>query len=132
MECIHHPDNCLRTEDDDEDNDFPFPSLHLNESESEAVDSFLDQVDDEDPFPLSFQDDAIINAPRTVTCKVCFTMNKFGEPCLRCLQNEEYAQSLLCDQKFEKANTETDSIVDLDQIRAQRVAYHTRETRYCY
>ena len=127
---------CLRTEDDDEDNDFPSPSLHLNESESEAVDSFLDHVDDEDPFPSFFEDDAIINAPRTVTCEVCFTTNKFGEPCLRCLQNEEYAQSLLCDQKFDKANTEpeveiveSDSIVDLDQIRAQRVAYLTRETQ---
>ena len=57
-----------------------------------------------------------------------------GQPCLRCLQNEEYTQSLLADQKFDEVSTgpeavESDRVVDLDHIRAQRVAYLTGATQ---
>lgn len=128
---------CLRTEVD-EDNDMPSPSLHLDESGSGTVDSFLDQVTVEVPFPSLFEDDVInYEPPNTVvrvTCEVCFTTHELGQPCLRCLQNEEHAQSLLADQKFDEVSTgpeavESDRVVDLVQIRAQRVAYLTGATQ---
>ncbi len=119
---------CLRTEVD-EDND---------ESGSGPVDSFLDQEAVEDPFPSLFEDDVVnyepSNAVVIVTCEVCFTTHELGQPCLRCLQNEEYTQSLLADQKFDEVSTgpeavESDRVVDLDHIRAQRVAYLTGATQ---
>ncbi len=89
----------LRTEVD-EDND---------ESGSGAVDLFLDQVAVEDPFPSLFKDDVVnYEPPNTVVrvaCEVCFTTHELGQPCFRCLQNEEYTQSLLADQKFDEVST---------------------------
>lgn len=112
---------CLRTELADEQ---PLPLPSLVSSESESVDHPF-MVSDNEEFPLFFMEDVEEPIPVRVTCDVCFTTHEFGEECIRCQQNQAYEHSLLAENKSEEVKHEMEEIVDLEQIRAHRVAYLT-------
>lgn len=93
------------------------PSLPSDVSASESVD-FING------FPQYFmEEDEQPTLVARVTCEVCFTTHEFGEDCIRCQQDQQYAQSLIADQKSEEAQPGPEEVVDLEQIRAHRVAY---------